>query len=187
VVAHDCSRGSWTCFETRGLPDWTPAGGYATPAQAVVPLHVRWMLLFQDPLHGTAELLKATPRAWLSAGERIAVRRAPLGRRRLSFVVASQLGGSSEGSPSISANISLEDAGPRSGRRAAEPQDADAGPAAPPIVLYLRTPSAWRGRMVSVEVGGEPWTEFDAAKERVRLPSLGTSETVAIRVTYSRK
>jgi hypothetical protein len=123
VVAHDCSRGSWTCFETRGLPDWTPAGGYATPAQAVVPLHVRWMLLFQDPLHGTAELLKATPRAWLSAGERIAVRRAPLGRRRLSFVVASQLGGSSEGSPSISANISLEDAGPRSGRRAAERQD----------------------------------------------------------------
>ena len=63
-VAHDCSRGSWTCFETRGLPDWTPAGGYAAPAQGVVPLHVRWMLLFEDPINATIALLKTTPRSW---------------------------------------------------------------------------------------------------------------------------
>ena len=34
-IAHACTRGSWTCFETRGLPDWTPAGGYSTPSQMV--------------------------------------------------------------------------------------------------------------------------------------------------------
>ena len=28
-MAHVCSRGSWTCFESRTLPNGTPAGGYS--------------------------------------------------------------------------------------------------------------------------------------------------------------
>ena len=39
--AHDCTRGTWTCFESRGIPDWTPAGGYTTPSQSIVPLHAK--------------------------------------------------------------------------------------------------------------------------------------------------
>lgn len=26
-IAHDCSRGSWTCFEQRVIPNYTPPGG----------------------------------------------------------------------------------------------------------------------------------------------------------------
>ena len=106
-IAHDCSRGSWTCFETRGLPNWTPAGGYATPSQAVVPLHVRWMLLFEDPISNAVALLKTTPRSWLRSGERISVGHAPLGRERVSFEVISQLDALV---PTVTANISLDDA-----------------------------------------------------------------------------
>ena len=32
-MAHVCTRGSWTCFESRGMPNFTPAGGYTTPSQ----------------------------------------------------------------------------------------------------------------------------------------------------------
>ena len=52
-MAHDCTRGTWTCFESRGIPDWTPAGGYTTPSQSIVPLHLKWALVFEDPLPTT--------------------------------------------------------------------------------------------------------------------------------------
>ena len=52
-MAHDCTRGTWTCFESRGIPDWTPAGGYTTPSQSIVPLHLKWALVFEDPLATT--------------------------------------------------------------------------------------------------------------------------------------
>ena len=73
-MAHDCTRGSWTCFESRGIPNWTPAGGYTTPSQSIVPLHVKWMLVWEDPVQrGAVVLCKATPRSWLGAGETISV------------------------------------------------------------------------------------------------------------------
>ena len=73
-MAHDCTRGSWTCFESRGIPNWTPAGGYTTPSQSIVPLNVKWMLAWEDPMDfAKVTLLKATPRSWLAAGETIAV------------------------------------------------------------------------------------------------------------------
>ena len=68
--------GSWTCFESRGIPDWTPAGGYTEASQSIVPLHTKWMLVFESPPSASdaAEqpsergltLARATPRAWMA-------------------------------------------------------------------------------------------------------------------------
>lgn len=162
-IAHDCSRGSWTCFETRGLPNWTPAGGYASPAQTVVPLHVRWMLLFEDPIKDMVTLLKTTPRSWLRSGERIAIRHAPLGRGRISFEVQSQL----DTSKTVAANISLD--------------RIDASSVPPPLSITLRVPQPWR--MMSVIVNGVAWQQFDAQKELIELPPLNT--TFAVVATFS--
>eukprot|EP01043_Picozoa_sp_COSAG02_P002120 COSAG02_NODE_48_length_45421_cov_103.222100_13_plen_244_part_00 len=162
-IAHDCSRGSWTCFETRGLPNWTPAGGYAAPAQAVVPLHVRWMLLFEDPIKDTVTLLKTTPRSWLRSGERIAIRQAPLGRGRISFEVQSHL----DASKIVTAKISLD--------------QIDASSVPPPLCITLRVPQPWR--MMSVTVNGVAWQHFDASKELIELPQLNS--TFAVVATFS--
>ncbi len=163
-IAHDCSRGSWTCFETRGLPNWTPAGGYATPAQAVVPLHVRWMLLFEDPIKDTVTLLKTTPRSWLKPGERITIRNAPLGRGRMSFEVQSKLAAST---PTVAANISLDHIDPTT---------------VPPLYITLRVPQPWR--MMSVLVNGEAWQQFDAPTELIQLPPPN-STLVVVATFYS--
>ena len=107
-MAHDCTRGSWTCFESRGIPDWTPAGGYTEASQSIVPLHVKWMLVFESPpaITGTRslELCKAIPRAWLAPGNRIGVRHAPtLGHGRVSISIVSDLDAST---PRVSASVS---------------------------------------------------------------------------------
>jgi hypothetical protein len=116
-MAHDCTRGSWTCFESRGIPDWTPAGGYTEASQSIVPLHVKWMLVFEPPPStsgsstGAAavralELCKATPRAWLAPGKKIGVKGAPTmgGRGRVSYTVVSGLGGAT---PQVHASVAL--------------------------------------------------------------------------------
>ena len=130
-----------------------------------MPLHLRWMLLFEDPINATVALLKTTPRTWLNPGERIAVRRAPLGRGRVSFEVLSQLDAAS---PTVAANISLD-----------EPHVT----APPPMSITLRVPKPWR--MVSVVVNGKAWDQFDADSENVQLPLLGPDGLVVV-ASYSK-
>eukprot|EP01052_Picozoa_sp_SAG31_P022231 SAG31_NODE_1758_length_7335_cov_18.704600_4_plen_360_part_00 len=165
-IAHACSRGSWTCFETRGLPNWTPAGGYATPSQTVVPLHVKWMLIFEDPINSTVTLLKTTPRTWLNPGERIAVKRAPLGKGRVSFEVLSRLG---DTNPTVGANISFDR--PHFGSNSV------------PLSITLRVPRPWR--MKSVLVNSLAWHDFDVEKELVRLPPM-RSKSLEVVASYSK-
>lgn len=157
-MAHACSRGSWTCFETRGLPNWTPAGGYSTPSQVVVPLHVRWMLVFVDPMNHIVTLCKATPRSWLEPGERIAVRNVPLGLRRLSFTVSSHLG---DASPMVVANISLTASG-----------GAASLPAAPALWITFRVPVGYVLSGAMVDGAPLPPSGLAVEKESVNLPSL---------------
>jgi hypothetical protein len=108
-MAHDCTRGSWTCFESRGISDWTPAGGYTEASQSIVPLHVKWMLVFEPPPTTAGarslQLFKATPRAWLTHGKRMSVKHAPtVGHGRVSMSVVSELGGAT---PQVHASVSL--------------------------------------------------------------------------------
>ena len=73
-TSHVCTCGTWTCFESRSCTEdsahVTPDGGYASPAQMIVPLHTKFMLVFGDPISGSLQLCKAIPRSWWQSGER---------------------------------------------------------------------------------------------------------------------
>ena len=88
-MAHDCTRGSWTCFESRGVPNFTPAGGYTEASQSVVALHLRWAMVWEDPRTHALSLLRAAPRSWLAPGEAMSVSNAPTTHGRVSFNVSS--------------------------------------------------------------------------------------------------
>jgi hypothetical protein len=77
AVAHQYTRGTWTAPETRDVFTDNSAAPYRTPAQLVVPLLTRWMLVFEDPQSDILWLAKATPRDWLADGQRIKVSNAP--------------------------------------------------------------------------------------------------------------
>ena len=172
-MAHDCTRGSWTCFESRGIPNWTPAGGYTTPSQSIVPLNVKWMLAWEDPMDfAKVTLLKATPRSWLAAGETIAVQNSPLTAGRFSYNVTSALAGLH---PTIAANIKLI------------PTDvmlADTrAPKIESVKLRLRVPVGWK--MAAVTIGGNDWSKFDSDEEEVTVP-LSDSTTTNVLVHYTK-
>jgi hypothetical protein len=86
-----------------------------------------------------------TPRRWLEDGLHIEVRRAPTRFGELSMTVNSK---------AASGRIELEVEAPHR-----------ATPSA--LLVRLRHPAGARIR--SVEVNGRPWTDFDVAKEWVRI------------------
>lgn len=88
-MAHGHTRGGWTAPETRNIKPGIAATPYATPAQLVVPLMTRWMLVFEDPQHDELWLAKATPREWLEDGKRISVKSAPTRFGRVGFEIRS--------------------------------------------------------------------------------------------------
>jgi hypothetical protein len=146
IMAHQYTRGSWTAPETRNLDPKVHAAPYCTPAQLVVPLLVRWMLVLEDPASRRIWLARGTPRSWLADGNRISVAGAPTRWGRLGFSIASRLG---EGK--VEARVDLPDS-----------------PVEAPIELRLRAPEGFRIR--SVTIGGEPWKDFDPEGETITLP-----------------
>ena len=168
LMAHVCSRGTWTCFESRGLPDFPPAGGYATPSQAVVPLLLKWMLVFEtppalsddersDPNAVHLVLCRGIPRAWLRDGQRVVVRNAPTSLGvRLNLTLHSTIGGTV---PSVSVSVSTSAMG----------KTLDNAKVLR-IALRLRMPGSWQ--MSAVVMDGAAWPEFDAATETVMLPPI---------------
>ena len=157
-MAHDCTRGSWTCFEQRRLPNGTPAGGYSTPSQLTVPLHIKWMLVWVDPNSNAIILNRATPRSWLNQGEMMEVSRAPIAAGRISYSVRSNLGAAI---PTVAANVSL-DATHSGVPETASPVE---------VALTLRAPLGCS--IKSVEIGGMPWHRFNITEETIQLPSIG--------------
>ena len=171
-MAHVCTRGTWTCFESRSFTSdsakVTPAGGYASPAQMVVPLHTKFMLVFEDPISGSLQLCKAIPRSWLQEGERVVVRQAPTSRGRVSLTLSSQLATSS----TITANVTL----PALAASSAAPDGAS---------LFLRAPKAWE--MSSVKANGKPFTNWNSAQEVVSLSWPDEGLSVLLEVHYRKK
>jgi len=185
-AAHVCSRGTWTCFESRRLPNWPPAGGYATPSQAVIPLFLKWLLVWEPPpATDEAEarraammapgsrapparltLCQGTPRAWLRDGRRIVVVNAPTSSGlKLNVSVVSALGGSV---PHVSAYVSAL------AMHAASASEWE-------VTLRLRVPDGYR--MAAVEVDGKAWAKHDA--EEVKLPRMSASmPRCAVRAVY---
>jgi hypothetical protein len=105
----------------------------------------RHMLI--DRLPGNVLILaEATPRKWLADGSTVQVQRAPTRDGPISFTMKSEAG-----TGRILATVVLSNR---------------SQPAA--LLVRFRHPEA--KRMRSVTVNGQPWTDFDAAREWVRIP-----------------
>lgn len=153
-MAHQYTRGTWLAPETRRPLTDEEAAPYCTPAQLVVPMLARWLLVFEDPESGEVWLGKALPRAWLADGNVTRVSRAPTAYGRIGFAIRSHIK-----SGMISAQVELPHAGIRA-----------------PIKLRLRAPGTTPARMKSVTLNDKPWTQFDAASEVVTIaPGTGGS------------
>jgi hypothetical protein len=146
-MAHQYTRGTWTAPETRSiLPDQGIAP-YCTPAQLVVALLTKWLLVFEDPKSETVWLGKAAPREWLEDGKSIAVERAPTRWGRLSFKVTSQI---------VSGTIAIQLTLPPG--------------FAATTKLRLRAPK--NAQLKSVTVNGKAWDQFDAGSETIMIPPI---------------
>ena len=169
VAAHHYTRGTWTAPETRLIDPKRYAAPYCVPAHLVVPLLVRWMLVFEDPASGALWLARATPRTWLEHGKRIAVRGAPTRRGKIGFEVFSHI---DEGFVEATVDLPAYAAAPgqlpfRAG----------------PIKLRLRLPRDLR--LQSATVDGKPWKDFDPAEESVTLPE-GAKGRIVVRAQVAR-
>ena len=162
TMAHQYTRGTWTAPETRNLDvDQTRgAAPYCTPAQMVVPLFARWMLVFEDPQKPLVWLAKGAPRDWMEDGKRIHVSGAPTAFGRVGYTVESHLA-----SGQIKAEIQLP-----------------ATPFGASVKLRLRAPEG--SRMKSLQVNGKPSSAFDATDETITLPS-GAAGKVTILANYN--
>jgi len=158
VMAHQYTRGSWTAPETRNLLGDGTAAPYCTPAQLVVELMTRWLLVFEDPESETLWLGKGIPREWLADGKTVKVANAPTRWGRVSYSIASHLN-----DKKISAQIGL-------------PTSFSAE-----TKLRVRAPND--ARIVSVLLNGKPWTEFNADEETVTIPK-NFSAKAKVNVSY---
>jgi hypothetical protein len=147
LMAHQYTRGTWTAPETRPLGAKQFAAPYCTPAQMVVPLLTRWMLVFEDPATDELWLAKGTPRSWLEDGKRIAVTGAPTCWGRVSYSIRSRLA-----AHEIQVSLELPKAAATSRVR-----------------LRLRVPEG--NRMRAAQLEGRPWDQFDAAQETITIPA----------------
>jgi hypothetical protein len=158
-MAHQYTRGNWTAPETRPLFLDDPAAPYCTPAQLVVALLTRWMLVFEDPMSDTIWLGKAMPRDWLEDGKSISVESVPTKWGRVGFSIMSRL---KEGK--IVATVYLP-----SNRFGAT------------MKIRLRTPG--NVPLKSVRLDGKPWKDFNAEGETITLPA-GLSAKINVVAEY---
>jgi len=146
VMAHQYTRGTWLAPETRNLLMAGNAAPYCVPAQLVVPLMARWMLVFEDPESEALWLGKTMPREWLADGKRISVSSAPTRWGPVAFSIASHVTAGS-----VAAQVDLP------------PRNPDV------IRLRLRAPGG--ARIQRVQVNGREWNQFDAGEETVTIPT----------------
>jgi hypothetical protein len=158
VMAHQYTRGTWTAPETRNVLGDGEAAPYCTPAQLVVALMTRWLLVFEDPQSETLWLGKAVPRQWLEDGKTIKISEAPTRWGRVGFSLKSHL---KEGT--IAANVEL--------------------PSAFSAQTNLRLRAPGNAKLKSVTLNGKAWTQFDADDETITIPA-GTSGTVSLVARY---
>jgi len=155
-------RGTFTAYEQvniRGLTRRPYHADYCVPAQLVVPLMARWMLVFEEPDADVLWLCRATPRRWLAAGKGIAVRRATTRWGTVSFAITPKDDGT------LDATIELPKAGLPAELR-----------------LRLRAPG---GKPIGrVTLNGKPHTDIDAKGEFVRI-ARPKARTLRLSVSFA--
>ena len=158
IMAHNYTRGTWLAPETRPTFDTSSAAPYCTPAQLVVAMMTKWLLVFEDPVSETLWLGKATPRAWLEDGKTISIAEAPTRWGRVGYSITSHLK-----QRNITATLHLSSRFPAT------------------TTLRLRTPGNLQ--LKAVTVNGKPWTEFNADNETITIPP-GTGGTLKVVAGY---
>ncbi len=158
-MAHQYTRGTWTAPETRNVLIDRLAAPYCTPAELVVALMTRWLLVFEDPESNTLWLGKAVPRKWLEDGKTTAISAAPTKWGRVGFSVVSHVA-----TGTIAARIEL-------------PGSAFA------VSTNLRLRAPGEVKMKSVTLNGKPWTQFSSENETITIPA-GMSGTVNLVAQY---
>ena len=144
-MAHQYTRGTWTAPETRSILPEHDAAPYCTPAQLVVALMTKWLLVFQDPQSETLWLGKGAPREWLQNGKSISVTHAPTRWGRIDYSIRSKID-----SGQITAEINLP------------PHFAAT------TKLRLRAPGT--AQLRSVTLNGKTWTNLDRQLETITIP-----------------
>ena len=135
IMAHQYTRGTWTAPETRPVFDNSPAAPYCTPAQLIVPLMAKWLLVFEDPNSDVLWFGKSMPERWLEDGQKVSISGAPTRFGRVSFTTTSHLADNK-----IEATVNL-------------PPDFTAT-----AKLRLRVPD--ERKLLSVTLNGRPWNNF---------------------------
>jgi hypothetical protein len=157
-MAHQYTRGTWTAPETRSIVPGEGTAPYCTPAQLVIALMAKWLLVFEDPQSEVLWLAKAAPRAWLEDAKRINVSAAPTRWGKIGFSIESHVA-----SGEITAQLHLP-AGLKATTR-----------------LRLRAPQS--KRLTAVTLNGKSWSQFDAQSEIITVPP-GTGGEVRIVARY---
>jgi hypothetical protein len=158
-MAHQYTRGTWTAPETRDVFTDNSAAPYCTPAQLVVSLLTRWILIFEDPQSGTLWLAKSTPREWLGDGQHIKISDAHTRWGIVSYALTSHLQ-----QRTIDARISLP-----------------TSPFQVPVHLRLRVLNGFR--MQRVTLNGKQLSTFDPESETVIIPK-GSKGKIEIQIQY---
>jgi hypothetical protein len=156
VMAHQYTRGTWLAPETRKPLSTDEAAPYCSPAQLVVPLMLRWLLVFEEPDAEVLWLGRGTPRQWLSDGQLVSVASAPTRWGRVGFAIQSALKAGR-----IDARVSLPARG-----------------IAAQTKLRLRAREG--ARMKSVTLNGHSWKQFDATSEVIVLPPATGGELTIV-------
>jgi hypothetical protein len=158
IMAHQYTRGTWTAPETRNVLIDRIAAPYCTPAQLVVSLMTRWMLVFEDPQSETLWLGKAIPRKWLEDGKTTSVSEAPTRWGRIGFSISSHIK-----TGDITAKVQL--------------------PSSFGAVTNLRLRAPGDAKIKSVTLNGKIWKQFNPSDETITIPS-GMSGTVNLVAKY---
>jgi hypothetical protein len=158
IMAHQYTRAMWTAPETRNIDPHRVAAPYCTPAEMVVPMMTRWMLVFEDPRTGILWLAKGTPRSWLEDGKTVSVSNTPTASGRVAFSVASHLK-----DRTIAATIQFS------------------SPGGPLTKLRFRVPDG--NRIKSATLNGKAWMQYDAAEETITVPANSGSK-VSVTASY---
>jgi len=143
-MAHIYSRGTWTAVEGSGI-DGSKRGPYCTPAQLIIPLLTKWMLIFEEPLEPVVWLAKATPRSWLEQGKEISVAGAYTRFGRVDYKMQSQIN-----NDRIQAEINL----PKKSLGAT-------------IKVRFRVPGG--KKIVRVLMNNREWKDFNSGQETVTI------------------
>lgn len=152
LSAHAYTRGTFIAPESTPIDRTKSSPSFATPAGLTVPLLLKWMLIWEDPVAHSLWFGRAIPRVWFAPGVRLSIDAAPTAYGKIGLSITS-----TGSSPDIVTAVEVSLRVPS--------RWADGGAPNNGIVLRLRLPSG--RRIAAVTVGGSAFDSVDADREEI--------------------